>query len=283
MKKRSLQVCSLLLTALLSFSPVCVSAYNDDTTENAGRYYAFNQFFLDHFSGCANGDVDYLSDYPCPPGATTTPLKSASAADRMTYIADNEWIPIAAYSPGMNVMSFYFAGEQDLSYGSKDIIQLDPSCADKSLTDFVAGHSKEDIKALSSMTKAAESFDFYLEYLPEYTLPGIAGTQIAERHDLSPVYKNFGEYIKLFESKRINIHLGEHAVLKLKTPVKVNSLVLSKGSVLDLSQVPVKNLANMNNLSSITSAGATIKFPVDATEKDHEKFLKKVRGTFLVG
>jgi hypothetical protein len=283
MKKRFLQVCSLLLTTLLSITPITVSAYNDDSTENTNRYYAFNQFFLDHFAGCANGDVDYLSDYPCPPGATTTPLQSASAADRMTYIADNNWIPIAGYSPEINVMSFYFAGEQNLSYGSKDIIQLDPSCADKSLADFVSGHSKGDVKALNAMTKTAESFDFYLEYLPEYTLPGIAGTQIAEGNDLSPVYKDLGEYIKLFESKRINIYLGEHAVLKLKTPVKLDSLMLSKGSVLDLSQFAVKDLAGINSLSNITSAGATVKFPADATEKDHEKFLKKVRGTFRVG
>ena len=283
MKKRIFGLSALALALVTAFGSVSAFAYNDDLDENAGRNYAFNQFFLDHFAGCANGDVTYLSNYPCPPGNTTTPLASAAPKDRMRYIADNNWIPIAAYSSKTNIMNFYFAGEQNLDYGQADIIQLNTSCANKPLAAFVSGHSKSDIKALSDMSKAAGSFDFYLNYMPDYVLPGISGAQAADGHTVSPVYENFGDYINLFESKQINVIVGAGAVLKLKAPVKLDTLILKADSVLDLSGLKVNDLPNFNSLNKITSNGAEIIFPSGASAKDREKFLKKVTGTYRVG
>ncbi|MCL1981986.1 MAG: hypothetical protein FWG53_02685 [Clostridiales bacterium] len=268
MRKRIILTASLLLVFAMVFcSSVTVFAFNADNPENEGRYYAFNQFYVDHFTGCANGDVDYLSHY----NAITIPLRSGLAMDRMLYIADNEWIPIAGYSPKANVMNMYFCGEQNLDYTGQ-AIQIDPKYANTSLADAISGLCKSDIKALSDMTKAANSFEFYLGYLPEK-----ASNQ---NFDVSNEYVDFGDFIRLFESKQINVTVGDGAVLKLSAPVKIGKLTMKAGSTLDLSLVKVNDLANFNSLDKITSDGGKFIFPATTTEKQQENFLKKVVGTY---
>ena len=268
MKRRIILTGTLLLILAMVFcSSATVFAFNADNPENEGRYYAFNQFYVDHFTGCANGDVDYLSHY----NAITVPLASGLAMDRMLYIADNEWIPIAGYSPMANVMNMYFCGEQNLDYTGQ-AIQIDPKFANTSLADAIAGLSKSDIKSLSNMTKAANSFEFYLAFLPEK-----ASNQ---GFPVSNVYEDFGDFIRLFESKQINVTVGDGAVLKLSAPVKIGKLAMNAGSILDLSLVKTNDLANFNSLDKITSDGGHFVFPAAATDKQKENFFKKVIGTY---
>ena len=278
MKKVTAGVGVFVFIFVMILGPVSALAYNDDLPENAGRYYAFNQFFLDHFAGCVDGDVDYLSNYPCPPGNTTTALASAAAKDRMQYIADNDWIPIAAYSPQNNVMNFYFAGEQNLDYGKEDIIQLDPACAGKPLADFIRAHSESEIKALNSIARAAASFNFYLEYKPEYALPGIAGAQATAGHPLSAVYDDFGDYIGIFDSKKVNVTVGSGVTLKINTPLTFDNLTLKQGSVWDLSALKAEEILLYDNVKKIINEGGEIKFPEGASAGDKEAFLRNVEG-----
>lgn len=279
MKKRLLKTGILIMAIIIASGMVTTFAYNDDIEDNLGRYYAFNQFFLDHFAGCANGDVAYLSAYPCPPGNTTTPLASSAPTDRMLYISDNNWIPIAAYSPAKNIMNFYFAGEQDLNYSATDIIQLDKACADKHLADFVSGHSVSDIKAISDMAQAAQSFNFYLYYLPEYTLPGVSGVQAEAGRVVSSVYTHFGDYINLFESDKINITVADGATLKLTAPFKINTLTFNAGSTWDLSTFEISELSKFGSIKKITCDGSTIVLPESITDAQQEEFLKFVEDT----
>jgi len=280
MKKKGFTLGAMVLVLSLLFSSTTVFAYNSDLPANAGRYYAFNQFFMDHFAGCANGAVNFLSTYPAPAPNTTTPLASALPADRMMYIANNNWIPIAAYSPLRNVMSFYFAGEQELfDFGdlTNDNIQLDPACRHQPLSYFVTkAHSKSDIKAISDMSKTARSFDFYLDYVPNAALAGRSADTV--KYPLSPIYDDIGSYFNLFESKQINVTVGAGAVLRLSAPVKLGSLILKEGATLDLTGLKVNDLPGFNSLDNISSNGGKIVFPASATEKDREKFLKKVVG-----
>lgn len=276
MKKVTGGVSVFIFIFALILGAVPALAYNDDLPENAGRYFAFNQFFLDHFAGCVDGDVDYLSNYPCPPGNTTSALASAAAKDRMQYIADNNWIPIAAYSPQNNVLNFYFAGEQNLDYGASDLIQLDKACANKPLADFILGHSESDIKALNEMTRVAEAFTFYLEYKPEYALPGISGVQAAADHPLSAVYENFGDYINIFDSKKVNLTVGSGVTLKIKTLLTFNNLILKKDSVWDLSALKADELPLYDNIKKISNEGGEIIFPDGISAEAKAAFLKNV-------
>jgi hypothetical protein len=260
-------VLSLILTTASSLS---VFAFNSDNPANAGKYYAFNQFYVDHFTGCANGDVDYLSHY----NAITIPLESGSAMDRMKYIADNEWIPIAGYSPSKNVMSMYFCGEQNLDY-TNQAIQIDPNYANDSLSDSIKGLSKSDVKALRNMTKAADTFNYYLDYLPEK-----ASNQAFE---VSSVYEDFDNFIRLFDSKQMNVTVGTGATLKLDGAVKIDELSLSGGATLDLSAIKAKDLRKFNSLNKISSDGGIFIFPADATDKQQANFLTKVNGTYTIG
>lgn len=270
MRKKIFITAALVLAFTVAFSYVTVFAYNSDNPANDGRYYAFNQFFVDHFTGCANGDVDYLSHY----NSMTTPLASGSSLDRMKYIADNEWIPIAGYSPSKNVMSLYFCGEQNLDYTGQ-AIQINPNYANDSLADAIVGLSKSDIKALSNMTKAAEVFNFYLDYLPEK-----ASNQ---SFTVSHVYEEFGDFIRLFESKQITVAVGVGAMLKLTAPVKIDTLSLKEGAVLDLSLLKISDLPSFNSLNKITSDNGVIIFPEGTTVKQQENFLKKIVGAYIVG
>ena len=260
---------------VLVLTPFQVFAYNVDLEENFGRSYAFNQFFLDHFAGCANGDVDYLSNYPCPPGNETTPLASGSPMDRMKYIADNNWIPIAAYAPDSNEMHFYFSGEQNLDYGEADIIQLDKSCANKPLSAFISGHSESDIASINGMIETADLFSFFLNYEPEYELPGISGAQAKDR-PVSAVYENFGDYLSLFDSEKILVWVGKNATLKLKAPIAVYLLSLSEDSVLDLSELSVEELKLLEETNYIYNHGGDVIFPADTAPDYQAEFLKKI-------
>lgn len=270
MKKLILLTAAFILFFAATFGSVPAFAFNSDNPANEGKCYAFNQFFVDHFAGCANGDVDYLSNY----NSMTIPLDSGSVLDRMKYIADNEWIPISGYSPSKNVMSMYFCGEQNLDYAGQ-AIQIDPGYANASLADSITGLSKSDIKALSNMTKAAKVFNFYLDYEPEK-----ASNQ---SFSISPVYEEVGDYIRLFESKQITVSVGNGATLKLIAPIKIDTLSLLPGAVLDLSSLKINDLPNFNSLNKITSDDGVIIFPAGATAKQQENFLKKVAGTYIIG
>ncbi|MDR2902943.1 MAG: hypothetical protein LBU77_00300 [Clostridiales bacterium] len=266
MKRKIVFVTSLaLMLSTLCSSSLC--AFNSDNPENAGKYFAFNQFYVDHFTGCANGDVDYLSHY----NDKTTPLASASARDRMQYIADNEWIPIAGYSPSENVMRMYFCGEQNLDYTGQ-AIQINPDNANDSLADAIKGLSASDIKSLRDMSKEAASFDFYLDYKPEK----VSNNAFA----VSPIYKDFDNFIRLFESKQINVTVGKRATLKLDASIKINALTLSESSILDLSTLAENELPEFNSLNQISSDGGTIIFAAGTKDNQKQNFLAKVSGTY---
>jgi hypothetical protein len=267
MKKSIISAGIVVLILSMLFCPATtVFAFNADNPENAGRYYAFNQFYVDHFTGCANGDVDYLSHY----NDITIALASGSAIDRMKYIADNEWIPIAGYSPKTNVMNMYFCGEQNLDYTGQ-AIQIDPIYANASLADAITGLSDSDIESLSDMTKAAVSFEFNLDFLPEK-----ASNQ---NFAVSNVYVDFCDFIRLFESEKINVTVGANAILKPRAPMKINTLALKSGSTLDLSLLSTSSLSSFSGLKKITSDGVIV-FPAEATAEQKNDFLKNVEGAY---
>lgn len=269
MRKKSFYTTAFVMAFTLALQTITVFAYNADNPDNKGKYYAFNQFYIDHFTGCANGDVDYLSHY----NDKTTPLASGSAHDRMQYIADNEWIPMASYSPSTNVMNMYFCGEQNLDY-TDQAIQIAPNYANNSLADAITGLSESDIQSLLAMTETAGSFNFYLDYIPEKATN--------QSFPISSVYKDFGSYIKRIESKKINVEVGSGATLKLSEPINVNNLLIKAGAILDLSQIKGNDLSGFTSWNMITSSNGIIVLSAEVSAEQREHLLSKVYGSYVV-